>query len=262
MTLEGKTVLVTRRPEQAGPLVEGLRRRGAVPLLAPMIRILEPESWEECDRALGRLGTYTGLAFASANAAERFLQRAFERGHGPHAFDGKTILAVGAATRRALDGLGLSVTLTPAAFSAAALVEALKGEDLSGTRFLLPRGDRGRRELAEGLCELGAAVDEAEVYRTVRPEEADVAKLRDSLRQGRVDMITFASPSAAHHFAEEVALPELDAPVRRTPIAVIGPTTAAAVRSLGWEPAVTPAQSTAEGLIAAIEAYFESATAG
>lgn len=253
--LEGKRILVTRRPEQAGPLVDGLRALGAVPILAPMIRILEPDSWDACDRALAALDEYSGFGFASANGAEKFLQRAFDRGRDARDFDGRTVLAVGPATARTLDGFGVQVSMTPAEHSAAALVDAMRGESVTGMRFLLPRGDRGRRELAEGLRDLGASVDEVVVYRIVRPEEQDLENLRAMLERGEVDMLTFASPSAVHHFAGELGGADLSAVVL-PPIAAIGPTTAAAVRGTGWDVAVVSHRSTAEGLLASIEEYF------
>ncbi len=40
-----------------------------------MIEILDPESWEEVDRAIINLPGYEGVVFTSQNAVERFLLR-------------------------------------------------------------------------------------------------------------------------------------------------------------------------------------------
>jgi uroporphyrinogen-III synthase len=46
--------------------------------------------------------------------------------------------------------------------------------------------------------------------------------------------------------------------VARAVIATIGPTTSAAVRELGWHEPVEAAHATTDGIIAALDAHFES----
>jgi uroporphyrinogen III methyltransferase/synthase len=120
----------------------------------------------------------------------------------------------------------------------------------AGKRFLLPRAERSREVLPEGLREAGASVDTVAVYRTLA---ADVPweRLGERLVQGEFDALTFASPSAVRHFfgglpgaAQEAA--------RRCILAVIGPVTADALRAQGIEPDVMPERAEARALVEAL----------
>jgi len=72
---------------------------------------------------------------------------------------------------------------------------------------------------------------------------------------GELDVLTFASPSAARHFATC-----LDAPARaaagHSVIAAIGATTAAALDELGLPAAVVPERAGAQALVDALADHF------
>ena len=79
LPLSGKTIVVTRRKEQAKEFSELLEQQGAAVILFPAVEIAEPSSWNECDTALERLSEYSGIIFTSTNAAEYFFRRGTER---------------------------------------------------------------------------------------------------------------------------------------------------------------------------------------
>ena len=75
----GVRVLVTRPRDQARELVEQLSSRGAMPVEAPLIRILPPTDAEPLRRAAQRAADFDWIVFTSANAVESFMRTLLER---------------------------------------------------------------------------------------------------------------------------------------------------------------------------------------
>jgi uroporphyrinogen-III synthase len=149
----------------------------------------------------------------------------------------------------------------PARFDAESVLAHLVQEGpVRGRRFLLPVSDLARDVLAEGLRAEGAVVDVVVAYRNV-PADVDGAWLRGELVAGRLDALTFASPSAARRFG---ALLDADAhaAARRCIVAAIGPVTARALAEIGLPAQVVAQSATASGLVAelalAMAARFDS----
>jgi len=256
MSLHGRTIVITRPGGQSDALAAEIEARGGRVLVFPLILIAPPESWEASDRALANLQSYDGILLTSVNGVEKFFERAAAVGIDRAAFAGCDIYAVGEKTRRAIERRGFPVAMTPERFSAASLAESLAGRDLPGKKFLYPCGNLGGEELGRRLAASGAKVDVVVVYRTMGPDPAVSASLRLELRKGGIDVVTFASPSAAEHFAEIVPGVEFDALRDRTRIAVIGPTTAGAVRALGMPVDILAEEASASGVAQAIDEYY------
>lgn len=226
--LRGRRVVVTRPAEQAGPMVELLRAAGAVPFVAPAIRVLPPDDPQPLAEAAEALARFDWLVCTSANGVRAIVDL---RGDQPWPATVR-IAAVGPATEKALRAAGAVVTFTPSSAIAEALAREL--EVAPGARVLWPRGDLADLALAERLTARGAKVEAPIAYRTV----ADVALLGmvDALRDGRVDAITFASASTVRHVVEGLAVAgaRLTGGDGTRPLVVcIGPVSAAAARECG-----------------------------
>jgi len=260
--LFGKRVLVTRTLEQAGEMARALRAVGAEPVLLPMIELKPAEDTEALDEALRNLEVYDGLLFTSANAVRFFVERARALGVEA-AFQNLNawVLCVGPQSARAAHEAGLAVHLTGSGRgdSEAFLRELVEALPPSGRRFLLPRSDIGRDVVPDGLRAAGAEVDAVEAYRNV-PAAVDAAELNRSLREGELDMLTFASPSA---FLNLLALlePGTRAGLSDIVLAAVGRTTAQAMETEGFTPQVVPDRPSGQGLIAALVEYAENASA-
>jgi uroporphyrinogen III methyltransferase/synthase len=259
--LFGRRVLVTRGREQAGEMVAALREAGAIPVLAPMLRIAPPESWAEADAALERMDGYDVLLVTSANAVRQLAGRAAARGRPLAKFAGR-VVCVGPKSAEEAARQGLAVHAMPGErFDAEGLLDALaRGDGVAGRRFLLPRGDLARETLPEGLRAAGARVDAVTVYRTLPPEPGAVA-LREPLLRGEIDVLTFTSPSTVRHFAALLDAEALAA-ARRCLVAAIGPLTAEALRVVGLEPDLVPERAGAPELVAALADALRSKEAG
>lgn len=258
MELAGRTILVTRAAHASAEFVRAIEARGGRALLFPMIEIAPPLSWEGCDRAIGRLAEYDGLLFASANGVEGFFHRLSALGAPASAPAAPAVYAVGQRTKDAAEHHGLAVRCIPERYTAADLVAALSSEEVKGKRFLFPRGNLGSATLSGGLEERGAVVDVVEVYQTIEPEPEDVARMTERLLAGEVDVVTFASPSAARHFAALFPGETMGTIARLSAFAAIGPVTASALAHLGLKPQVVAPESTMEAMLEAILRYVNS----
>ncbi|MBI3661714.1 MAG: uroporphyrinogen-III synthase [Acidobacteria bacterium] len=250
--LAGKRVVVTRAAEQAGDLVRALNASGAEVLLLPSVAFAAAEDPRPLDAAIRSVYLFDWLLLTSQNAARFFAARCRELGIQPSALAGAPprIAAVGPATADAARQEGLDVKYIAARHTGEALADELS-EELAGKKVLLPRSDRAGAELPAALRCAGAHVTDVVAYRTLAPPPADAGPLEE-IRQGRADVVTFASPSAFHSFVEQVGAEPLRQLSSQFVFAAIGPVTARAIREAGFAVEIEAADSTAAGLVAAI----------
>jgi len=251
LPLFGRRVLVTRSAEQAAPLAESLAAVGAQARVVPMIQLLPPDDTRALDAALDDLAGYDVLLLTSANAVRFLAERARARDIAL-AVRNLEVVCVGPRTAEAALRAGLPVHRVPdSRFDAeGVLAEVLALLEPRGRRFLLPRSDAARDTLPDGLRQAGASVDAVTVYRNV-PAEVDAAALREEIASGELDTLTFTSPSTVRRFVDLLDARALAMAARCT-VAAIGPITAAAARSAGLAPDVTPERATAEELVRAL----------
>jgi uroporphyrinogen III methyltransferase / synthase len=260
--LFGRRVLITRRREQASELMERLTELGAEPILAPMVRIMPPEDPAPLHRAAEDPAVFDWIVFTSANAVDALMRAVLNGQRDLRALKGPKLCAVGAGTAEHLAQYGLKVDVVPDEFRAEAVRAALaRHGSIDGARVLLPRSDIGREVIADELREAGGLVTDVVAYRTVleetlRDDEPDIYGM---LLQGRIDVVTFASPSAVRNFMKIYGSDQAADLLKNTTVAAIGPVTADAARQLGITVTVQPATYTAAGLVDAIAAHFSAA---
>lgn len=240
---------------------------GLEPVLVPAIELAPPSTFEALDAALVHLAAFDWLIFTSANAVDAFSHRL--ESLGLKADTGQTrIAAIGPATARAVESIGLTTDLIPAQAVAESLNEALlphaRRADGSATRFLLVRAEDARDVIPEALRAAGAEVTVAPAYRTVVPA-GSIDAIRGLFADGApgVAAITFTSSSTARNLlglceSARVTLPPFVLRVS------IGPITSETLRSLGYAPhaeALTASvASLAQAVRAAIDDWPESAS--
>ncbi len=252
--LFGRRVLVTRAREQAPGLSDLLAREGAEPIPIPTIEIVPPEDYGPLDAAIARLGAYDWVIFTSGNGVSSFSSRLRALGKDARAFGRAKICAVGPATGAALERVGLRADFVPVEYLTGAIPEGLG--ILEGRRVLLPRADIASNQLAEDLRAGGAQVDEVVAYRT-RPAKAPAVDLLALFRDGEVDAVALASPSAVKSLVISLTSKEPEGPsaaehLARTIVACIGPVTAQTARELGIRVDVIASEHTMEGLVQAL----------
>jgi uroporphyrinogen III methyltransferase/synthase len=250
--LFGRRVLVTRAADQAAELAGRLRRRGALPVCVPLIAFEPPEDPGPLERALSRLEDYDWLVLTSATAVRFGLDG---RDLGARSALPR-VACIGPATARAARAAGLPVDVIPTdqALPDRLVAELAARTELAGARVLFPCAAGARELLPRALGAAGARVDRIVVYRTVLPEAAAVA-LHEAVEQG-LDAVTLTSPSTVEHLFRVLGDSEVRDLARRAALACIGPTTAAALRKRGLEPAVVSAGQTGDDLVEALERHL------
>ncbi len=254
MPLRGKTVLITRPADADASFDRLLEARGAHIAHLPAIQIVDPDSWDDCDRTIINLRGYDGVFFTSRNGVRKFLQRIDALNPAVRSIlANRRVYAVGEKTETALEEAGIPVAMTPEVFSGEELAKLFSGEAVEGKRFLFPQSNIGKDILPNALRSLDAVVDEVIVYKTVSPKQAELDGIRNALVNGAIDVVTFFSPSAVRNFLQMMGTKCLE----RTAVAVIGPTTAAAAKNLGIKIDIISKQATAESLVDALEDRIE-----
>jgi uroporphyrinogen-III synthase len=233
-----------------------IEERGGRPILFPMIRVTEPDDWTGCDGVINHLEVYDCVVFTSVNAVQYFLARCGRRGISMDSLRGKTVVAVGSQTKLALDKENVTVQFVPDRHTSGALMQYFTREKVKGKKFLFPRGNLSRVDIVQHIEERGGTVDAVTVYHTSAPDRIDPGQIRKQFEDRTIDVVTFASPSAAVNFVSAIGEEYLARLKEVTTIAAIGPTTRKALSDLGMRPDIVADKPTVRSLVDAICAYF------
>jgi uroporphyrinogen-III synthase len=236
--LAGRRVVVTRALDQADELVDLLRARGAVPVVVPLVRIVDvPE--EAARLAALRHDDFDWLVVTSPNGARSYAS--------VHPTAPAQVAAVGTATAAALAEGGVWATLVPAEQRAEGLLSEFPDAPGVGGEVLLVQAVDAEPTMAEGLAQRGWRVTVVTPYRTVvaRPTAGEF------LAALAADAVLFASGSAASSWVEifGTSAPSL--------VVAIGPRTAAATRGFGLKVDLVAADHSMKGLVAALERHLD-----
>jgi len=235
---------------------------GADPIQAPLIRVEPPTDSKPLLAAAAIAHEFDWIVFASANAAQSFMLAVRETGGDTRSLKGPRLCAVGTATAEKLRQYGIKVDAIPGEFRAEGVVAAiLAAGPVAGQRILIPRADIGREVLTEQLRQAGALVTDVVAYRTVlddapREHDPDVYRL---LLDGRIDVVTFASPSAVRSFVKIYGAEPAADLLKNTVVAVIGPVTAEAAKQAGIPVTIQPQTYTVAALVDGIVEHYAAA---
>ncbi len=255
--LQGRTILITRSPSQAGDFTHLLTAQGASVLEVPAIEI-RPRPEKEIYAILERLSEYDWVIFTSANGVEVLLGQAHRLGISvlDEAETRPSVCAIGPATADKVRDYGGRVDLVPSRYQAEGILESFLERTpppLSGLKILIPRASRARSILPRRLRELEAEVDVLPVYDTIVPPGSR-EKLSQVLHNQEPDLVTFTSSSTVRHF---VSLAEDHQKLKGYRCAVIGPITAETAEEYGLQVVLQARKSTIPDLVEAIVCYFD-----
>ncbi len=258
-SLVGKRVVITRSALQSEELANVLAKRGAVPIVRPLITFSDPENYTPLDTAISALEHFDWLIFTSAQAVRTVARRCTKLGQrlAGH-WSGLRVAAVGPVTAEEVKKSGLHVDFVPQTHSGIGLANEL-GERLKEKKVLLPRSDRANPDLPRVLRHHGAEVTEVIAYRTLRPKETELKELSEFVN-GKADAILFFSPSSVLHFVEAFGGEQLLNLQDKLAITAVGPVTAKALREAGVLRTVLAADTTATAVVDALEEHFAGPT--
>jgi uroporphyrinogen-III synthase len=255
-SLEGAWVVNTRSPRQAQQLDMLLQERGAHAVSYPCIDIAPVPDPAPLDEALRRAaeGAFQWLVFTSANAVEAVEARLNDLGFRTGRFPQTMVAAVGPGTAAVLmDRLGIDADLCPDQYVAEALAKDLVSR--RARNVLVPQAERARETLARILEANGVRVEAVTAYRTVLGSGGD--DVPALLRNGRLDAVVFASPSAVNNMFVRLERENGDCEdLQRVCTACIGPVTAAAAERRGLRVDVLARDHTIPALVEGLERYY------
>ena len=254
--LFGKCILVTRAQGQAKELSHLLRTFGGEPIECPTIEIVPPDNWSEVDRVLTELSTYQWIVFTSVNGVHWFMARFRELGYDARAFHGMRICCIGPRTAEEITKYGVNSDLIPATFQAEGLLEIMKPLVKPGDRVLIPRAAEARDILPDQLREMGAVIHVVPVYKTIRPQ-VDFEEVKSKIRNGEIDIITFASSSTVRNFCDMFeSSEEVTLMTKNILLACIGPITAKTVEEKGLSVGLVAGENTLHSLVNSLAEYM------
>lgn len=247
--LAGARVLVPRGGAWGEHVADELTRRGAEPLIAPLIRTAPPRDTAARDAAFGRLsdGDYEWLFVTSAASVEQLAL--FLAASGRTLPTSLRVAAVGQATARAVAELGANVDFVPLGRSSAHTMIAqwcVAHSATSTGRCLVVRSDLAGAVVSDELELRGFAVDVCIGYRTVGIDlAADVAA---DLAAGRFAIVLLTSLSVGRELRRQVGVLPAS-----TLVASIGPGTTRDAERLGFVVGHTARTQSIDALIAELD---------
>jgi uroporphyrinogen-III synthase len=242
--VRGSIVLTGSEGSLSG-LARALKERSFDVVERPLLSFAPPVDWRLLDQAIERLGDYAAVAVTSPRAAEALVLRVRLRGSQQVRGHLPVVWASGPATSTVLEQW-VSAVQVPAAGDAAehgagaALARAMITAGVRGP-VLFPCGDRRRDDLPALLQKEGIRVDEVVSYQSVL---AEPAAARAAAQAG--DVVVVGSPSVVDLLVRACAAD------RRPDLVVIGPTTAAHARAVGWTPAAVAESPTVHAVLDAV----------
>ena len=247
--LAGLRVLVPRPRERAEQLCFLLEDEGAEVLAVPLLELEPPTDPRPLQAAAELLRRFGWVAFASERGVTALVEAARTAGT-LEILGTRKLAAVGPGTAAALGAHGLEATLVASVSTGEGLAEALVPRLAPGEVVLLPAAEDGRRELEEGLAAAGVAVERVAAYRS-RPVGSEPEGWAEVVAHPP-RCVLFGSPRTVEAF---LALPGAEALLPSIRAVAVGPTTAAALRARGWEPAaIASAPTPPEWVEAAVRA--------
>ncbi len=247
--LFGTRVVVTRARHQASALSQVIEDLGGEAWEFPAIELAPPTEPERLIKALENLKRFQWLVFTSVNGVEAFLKELSNQGKDIRDLSGMEIVAIGPATRAALEARNLRVAYVPEEYRAEKIIEGLASRILPGQGVLLARAEEARDILPESLKALGADVWDIPSYKTVLGG-ANRSELKRLLTEKAIHAVTFTSSSTVRNFIQllEGDLTLLDG----VKVFSIGPITSATAVELGLTVHKEAAHYTIDGLVQAL----------
>jgi uroporphyrinogen-III synthase len=242
----GKCIVLTRDPDGNRRWAAELEQAGYTVCLAPMIHTEPLPLTEAARRTLQRLPEFDWLVLTSPRVvpALQSLMRAANMGAHPV----PPVATVGERTAEAVRAAGWRVKFVPRVANANALAAGL--EPTRDQNILVARTTIATSGLGAALRARGATVTDLPVYSTT-PVRSSVPQLEQSIADGCIAFVVFASPSAITGLGLSLA-PDNLARVRDLPVIAVGPTTAAAAAAMGFRHVEAAPEPTVRGLMEVI----------
>ena len=188
------TVVITRTPSQGKELIKELIDSGFNVISRPTIEIALPDDQgASLSNAIQSLSDYEWVILTSSNGVTEFVKAVNKIGTKEF----PKIAVIGSSTERALNNLGIRVSLRPNNQIAEGLLEVFPSPVVNN-KVLLPVATNSRELLPRVLKEKGWNVDLVHSYKTIKPKHFQPY----DNNKHNADYIVFTSPSTVVNFIE------------------------------------------------------------
>jgi uroporphyrinogen III methyltransferase/synthase len=253
--LFGKTIVVTRDAESNTDFAAKIIAKGGNPIEFTTIKIKPLTQTNQFLQTLAKLADYDWLIFTSANGVTVLFEALQKLGKDARVFAPAKIAAIGSETAAKLAEFGIKADFTPNIFTSKDLAKQLIAfTNLKNKKILLLRSQLASNELSKLLENAGAEVDNVPIYTTVTVKNK-CSKLIDKIKKGKIDWLTFASPSSVNTFFEQIPAELVN--LRNIKVASIGPVTSEQLKNFGVKIDVEAVEHTTDGLLAIIEKIYK-----
>lgn len=243
-SLKHKLVVVTRSAAGNRAWASYLQALDAQVYSLPTIETAPLPLTADTAAILKRLADFDWLILTSANSI-RYLRESTQRVGVQMQPKGLQIAVIGEQTAHAAKQAGLCIAFQPSRANSKTLGAELT--PVRGKRILLPQTTIAPNDLAEALRIRGGTVTSLPLYRTNILDTPD-EKLLKLLSDGKVDVLTFASPSAVHGFTERLTRSCLQR-AHELPAIAVGPEVAARLAESGFLHIYTSATPSIGGIL-------------
>lgn len=249
--LAGRSIVVTRPAAQARQLAGLIRAAGGIPVLFPVLEILDSGDLRPLHALIDRLEEFDLAIFISPSAVNKAMNLITARRQLP---PGLSIAAIGRGSARELKHFGVGEVIAPARkFDSEALLELPELTEIAGKRVVIFRGDGGRELLGDTLVARGAVLEYAECYRRGKPN-SNAAPLLKAWARNELHAIVVTSSEGLHNLFDMVG--KLGQSwLRKTPLFVTHARIAATARELGLAAVIEAGPGDAE-LAEGLVRYF------
>lgn len=254
--LKGKLIVITRPKEQAFEFASLLEKEGANILLFPTIKIVPPEDFSLMDKAIQSLDSFDLIIFTSVNGVRFFVERVIYHNKSLKSLKSKKICVIGPRSKIEVEKYNLNVDILPEEYRAEGIIEYLKKKDIiRGKNILIPRASKAREILQYELSKEGANVTLVPAYNTIKSDEG-LFEFTSSLKNGKIDLITFTSSSCVTNFVAIMKEQNLFNLITKIPLASIGPITSETLGKYGLKATIEPSKYTIYDLSQEIISYI------
>ncbi|MFB0554105.1 MAG: uroporphyrinogen-III C-methyltransferase [Phycisphaerae bacterium] len=253
--LFGKNIVVTRDAVGNADFAAKIISRCGNPLKFATIKIKPMTETNEFLRTLAKITEYDWIIFTSANGVRIFFEALQNLDKDARVFSSAKIAAIGNGTAAKLSEFGIKADFVPSVFTGKELGKQLIAyTNLRSKKVLLLRSKIASNELVELLDKGGAEVQDVAVYTAVE-QKSECTCLIEEISKGRIDWLTFASPSSVNGFFEQINSDLVNS--GDVKIASIGPVTSERLKTLGVRVDLTATDHTLDGLLDAIEQTYK-----
>ena len=253
--LFGKNIVVTRDKKGNAEFADKIVAEGGNPIEFATIKIKSLTESDRFLRTFSKLDEFDWIVFTSCNGVGCFFDFLRKLGKDSRVFGTAKIAVIGSGTAAKLAEFGINADFVPDVFTAEQLgIQLIRFTDLRGKKILALRSKIALGQLPELLEQAGADVVDEAVYTTVT-EKSDCNMLKEKIADGSIDWLTFASPSSARSFFEQIPVELLNGGNVKT--ASIGPVTSQQLQELGVRVDLTAEEHTTGGLLKAVKGTYE-----